>query len=104
MKTQLKKPAKSLRQILLTIMRMFRICTVFAKLTDHSRNVFLGLALDKQNRDDEAKRAYQAAIKSKSNDALAWQGLISLYEKHANKDIDDYCSAALRLAEIHMAA
>ena len=73
-------------------------------LNDHSSNVFSGLALEKQNRDDEAKEAYKIAIKTKSNDALAWQGLISLYEKHVNKDVDDYCSAALRLAEIHMAA
>ena len=61
-------------------------------------NVFLGLALDKLNRNDDAERAYQVASKSRVDDALVWQGLINLYEKQANKKIDEYGVAAQRLA------
>ena len=65
--------------------------------------MFLGLALDKQDKFDEAEKAYNVAVKSKANDYLAWQGLITLYEKQANKKIDEYGDAALRLAELFVA-
>jgi superkiller protein 3 len=45
--------------------------------------VFLGLALDKQDKNDEAEKAYNVAATIKANDPLAWQGLITLYEKQA---------------------
>ena len=67
-------------------------------------NVFLGLALDKQGKYDEAEKAYNAALKSKANDTLAWQGLVTLYEKQANKKVDEYANASTRLAEIYMTA
>ena len=62
--------------------------------------MFLGLAFDKQNKDDEAEKAYKAANQSKTDDPLVWQGFISLYEKQANKRIDEYAIAAQRLAEL----
>lgn len=65
-------------------------------------NVFLGRALDKQDKNDEAERAYNLAVKTKENDPLVWQGLITLYEKQAGKKIDGYHIAALRLAECFM--
>ena len=43
--------------------------------------VFLGLALEKQNQYDASEAAYQAATKIKEKDLLAWQGLVTLYEK-----------------------
>lgn len=65
-------------------------------------NVFLGLAYDKQNLDDKSENAYQAAIRTKDNDPLAWQGLISLYEKQNDRKIGEYHDAALQLAGIFM--
>ena len=66
------------------------------------RNVFLGLALDKKGKDDESEKAYRAAIARKSNDSLAWQGLITLFEKQGGKMIDAYGEAAIQTAEISM--
>ena len=65
--------------------------------------MFLGLALDKQNRYEEAEKAYKTAIKSRANDYLVWQGLVNLYEKQANKKIDEYGDATLHLTELFMA-
>jgi len=67
-------------------------------------NVFLGLAYDKQNHDDQAERAYNAAAHVKRNDALVWQGFISLYEKQADKRLGEYHDAALHLAQLYMDA
>jgi len=62
----------------------------------------LGLALEKQEKYEEAEKAYNTAARSKLNDPLAWQGLITLYEKQAGKKVDQYRDAALRLAEHYM--
>ncbi|KAI9791465.1 MAG: Superkiller protein 3 [Peltula sp. TS41687] len=67
-------------------------------------NVFLGLAFDKLERYDESAEAYIRATKSKTAEPLAWQGLVSLYEKQGQKKLDPYSEAALRLAEIYMEA
>ncbi|KAI9825314.1 MAG: hypothetical protein M1819_000560 [Sarea resinae] len=71
---------------------------------NYHANVFLGLALDKQGNFEEAIKAYDAATKIKDNDALAWQGLVNLYENQTVKNVDDYRQAAVRLAEIYMKA
>ncbi|MCJ1388954.1 Superkiller protein 3 [Xylographa bjoerkii] len=70
---------------------------------NYHANVFLGLAYAKQDKNDEAERAYNVAAKAKPNDPLVWQGLITLYEKQAGKKIDQYGNAALNLAECLMA-
>ena len=70
----------------------------------YGSNVFLGLALDKQEKNDESERAYFVAAESKPRDVLVWQGLINLYEKQAGKKLDGYQNAALQLAEIFMEA
>ena len=62
----------------------------------------MGLALDKQDMNDESERAYNAATKIKENETLAWQGLITLYEKQAGRKVDEYHKAALHLAELFM--
>ena len=70
----------------------------------HRSHVFLGLALEKQDKNEDSERAYDAAAKIRGDDALAWQGLVTLYEKQATKKIDEYRNAALRLAEVFMKA
>lgn len=65
------------------------------------RNLFLGFALDRQNKFEEAQQAYDRATKSKPNDPQAWQGLIKLFEKQGSKKVDDYQKAATALAVIY---
>lgn len=65
-----------------------------------TRNVFLGLALDNLNKNEESERAYRAATRAKSDDKTAWQGLINLYEKQGGFKLDAYHEAALRLGQI----
>lgn len=67
-----------------------------------NRNIFLGLALDQKNLFDKSEQAYRAAAISKPDEALAWQGLIALYEKQSAAKLDEYYEAALHLAEIYM--
>lgn len=67
-------------------------------------NVFLGLALGKQNKYDEAATAYTEATNAKRNEALAWQGLIDLYEKQGGRHVDAYRGAAVELAQVYMEA
>lgn len=74
----------------------------FTNLDFHRRNVFLGLALEKQSRNDESEKAYTAATVVKANDPLAWQGLISLYERQGGRMLDRYHDAASRLAHLFM--
>ncbi|KAG8529357.1 uncharacterized protein KY384_005993 [Bacidia gigantensis] len=64
-------------------------------------HVFLGLALDKQNDPESSVKAYKAATHIKEDDPLAWQGLVSLFENHAGKMLDQYHDAALSLAELY---
>ena len=67
---------------------------------DHHSNVFLGLALDKLNRNDGAESAYLAAARIKDNDKTAWQGLINLYEKQGTHKLNSYHEAVLKLGQI----
>ncbi|KAI9787609.1 MAG: Superkiller protein 3 [Geoglossum umbratile] len=69
---------------------------------NYHANVFLGLARDKLGRYDEAAESYNAATRIKGNDTLAWQGLISLFEKQDSRKVDEYRAAAVRLAEIYI--
>ncbi|KAI9723608.1 MAG: hypothetical protein M1812_000908 [Candelaria pacifica] len=71
---------------------------------NYHANVFLGLALGKQGKYDEAATAYIKATNVKRNEALAWQGLIDLYEKQGGKQVDAYRVAAVELAEFYMEA
>ena len=70
--------------------------------TNYNANVFIGLAYDKQGQNDSSESAYRTALKSKDKDPLAWQGLISLYEKQAGDRLDAYHEAVIALAEIFM--
>lgn len=50
----------------------------------------------------DSEHAYKLAIQSRPKEALAWQGLISLYEKQAGKKLPEYHQATTDLAEIYM--
>lgn len=69
---------------------------------NYHANVFLGRALEKLDQNEDSEKAYKSAIGIKEKDALAWQGLVGLYEKQAGKKLDNYHDAAIQLAEIHM--
>ncbi|KAK4981766.1 Superkiller protein 3 [Elasticomyces elasticus] len=69
----------------------------FAKL-------FLGRASEKQEKVDDAAKAYESAAKIKPDDSQAWLGLCSLYEHQGSRKVDEYRLAAVRLAEIYAEA
>jgi len=69
----------------------------FAKL-------FLGRALDKTGKPQEAAKAYEAATKTKPDDLQAWRGLESVLEGQGAAGVDQYIPVGLRLAEIYAAA
>lgn len=66
-------------------------------------NLFLGFALDKQQKYAEAEKAYDAATKIKESDPQAWKGLIQVYEKQGGDAISRYQIAVLKLAGIYEA-
>ena len=61
----------------------------------------MGRAFEKLDQNKESEEAYKIAIGVKDRDPLAWQGLVGLYEKQADRKLDEYHDAAIRLAEIH---
>ena len=69
-------------------------------LTDRCRLIFLGFALDKTGKLDEAVPVYEEATRAKPGDAQGWQGLIQVYEKQGAAAIAKYKEAALQLALI----
>ncbi|CAK7222222.1 Superkiller protein 3 [Sporothrix bragantina] len=62
--------------------------------------IFLGFALDKSGKLDEAVPVYEEATRVKPVDAQGWQGLIQVYEKQGATSIPKYKEAALQLALI----
>lgn len=70
--------------------------------SNYNANVFLGLAYEKQGRNELSEAAYKVAIKNKGKDPLAWQGLVTLYEKQVNEKLDIYHDTVIRLAELYM--
>lgn len=70
------------------------------------RNTFLGLALFRQGRVDEAEACYKEAIAvedqkkdRKGDNPNAWSGLVNALE--AQKKVDEYMEAAMKLAVIY---
>lgn len=80
----------------------YLLVRMMVRLTAASSHVFLGRALEKLDRNEQSEEAYKTAIGIKDKDALAWQGLVGLYEKQAGKRLDNLHDAAIQLAEIHM--
>ena len=70
--------------------------------TNYNAHVFLGLAYDKLDHNDASEAAYKVAIKSREKEPLAWQGLLSLYEKQGGEKLDIYHDVAVSLAEAYM--
>jgi superkiller protein 3 len=70
--------------------------------SNYNANVFLGLAYEKQGQNENSEAAYRVAIKTKGKDPLAWQGLVTLYEKQANEKLDPYHDTVIHLAELYM--
>ncbi|KAL8851106.1 MAG: hypothetical protein Q9221_004002 [Calogaya cf. arnoldii] len=70
---------------------------------NYHANVFLGLAFEKQARNEDSEKSYRAATQLKGGDPLAWQGLISLYEQQGSRKLDDYHDAASQLASVFIA-
>jgi superkiller protein 3 len=62
--------------------------------------VFLGLAYDKLNRNDDSEQAYLAATRVKDDDRTAWQGLIGLYDRQGGPKLGAYREAVLKLGQI----
>lgn len=60
------------------------------------------MALEKSGCYVDSEQAYKLAIESKPKVALAWQGLISLYENQAGKKLDEYHQATTHLVEIYI--
>ena len=48
--------------------------------------VFLGVAYTGLENDEEAEKSYKRAIEINADQLLAWQGLVSFYEKRGRKD------------------
>ncbi|KAE8154008.1 hypothetical protein BDV25DRAFT_136377 [Aspergillus avenaceus] len=71
---------------------------------NYHANVFLGLALDRLNKSKDSENAYLAATRVKGNDKIAWQGLISIYEKQGNQRLDSYREAVINLCGIYAEA
>ncbi|KAJ5115018.1 hypothetical protein NUU61_000777 [Penicillium alfredii] len=67
---------------------------------NYHAHVFLGLANEKLNKNDDSERAYLAATRVKKSDRTAWQGLISLYEKQGSHKLEPYREAVLNLGQI----
>ena len=103
MKPRSVKPKKSSHWIPRTTARNF--CPPAA--TNYHTKLFfsfllLGRARDLLNQYDHAERAYNAATRIKPKDPLAWQGLVTLFEKQGQTKLDGYRNAAIRLAEYWM--
>jgi superkiller protein 3 len=62
--------------------------------------LFLGRALEKQGKLEDAEKSYVAAAKSKPEESQAWLGLCSVYGRQGGKRVDEYHSAAVKAAEI----
>lgn len=69
----------------------------FAKL-------FLGRALEKQGKLEEAASTYRSAADAKPDDSQAWQGLLSVYKAEGSRKVDEYREAAVKVAEIFIDA
>ncbi|KAM3417777.1 hypothetical protein BST61_g6006 [Cercospora zeina] len=66
---------------------------------NHFARLFVGRALEKQGKFDEAASTYQSAAKAKPDDSQAWQGLVSVYKAQGSKRVDEYREAAVKVAE-----
>lgn len=71
---------------------------------NHTALLFLGFAREKLGDFDAAEKAIERASHLKPQDAQAYKGLITLYEKQASLKLNQYHDAAYRLAELYAQA
>lgn len=64
--------------------------------------LFLGRANDALSKFDEAAQAYNDATKIKPEDAQAWLGLRSMYERLGPSKVEENTAVGLKLAELYM--
>ncbi|CDO72766.1 hypothetical protein BN946_scf184994.g19 [Trametes cinnabarina] len=69
---------------------------------NYNANVFLGLAYLRLDEVEKSEQAYRKAIELNPDQALAWQGILQLYEKQQNWP--EYVKGLQALARIHAAA
>ena len=70
-------------------------------MADPSSTVFLGRALEKQGKLDEAASTYTDATKIKSDDELGWKGLCAVYSAQGARGVAKHTEASLALAQLH---
>ncbi|KAI9670316.1 MAG: Superkiller protein 3 [Alyxoria varia] len=75
--------------------------SIFIPLTDSRRHIFLGRALEKQGKLDEAILSYEAASKIKPGDELAWKGLCNAYESQGSRGVSKHNNVALDFAKVY---
>ncbi|KAK5061179.1 hypothetical protein LTR84_007721 [Exophiala bonariae] len=71
---------------------------------NHTALLFLGFAREKLGDFDAAEKAIEKAAHLKPQDAQAYKGLITLYEKQASLKLNQYHDAAFRLASLYAQA
>jgi superkiller protein 3 len=67
------------------------------------RHLFLGRALDRQGKYDEAVKIYHKAATIKHDDESPWLGLRTVYEAQGSAKVDEYIEASLKLAQAYEA-
>ncbi|RVX75412.1 hypothetical protein B0A52_00765 [Exophiala mesophila] len=77
---------------------------VKADKTNHTALLFQGFAREKLGQLEAAETAISRAANIKPDDAQAYKGLITLYEKQGSQKLDQYHDTAFRLAEIYAQA
>lgn len=65
------------------------------------RTVFLGRALEKQGKLDEAASTYGDATKIKADDELGWKGLCAVYGAQGARGVAKHTEASLSLAQLY---
>ncbi|KAL6245784.1 Superkiller protein 3 [Rhinocladiella similis] len=68
---------------------------------NHTALLFLGFAKEKLNDLDAAENAIRKAADLKPQDAQAYKGLVTLFEKQGSSKVDAYHDVAFKLAEIY---
>ncbi|EME40239.1 hypothetical protein DOTSEDRAFT_91457 [Dothistroma septosporum NZE10] len=74
---------------------------LYSDSENHFAKLFLGRALEKQGKFEDAAKTYSSAAKAKPDDSQAWLGLCSVYEAQGAEKIAEYREAAVKVARIH---
>ena len=69
--------------------------------SNYFAQLFFGRAVEKQEKLDDAAKAYDAATKLKPGDELAWKGLCGVYEAQGSENVTKHTDVSLHLAVIY---